>query len=234
MLNCSSNHNLNFYRDSLNKGLSNAFKGNNLAFNGNNLTLKTLNKDTVTFSGVKKVNKSNYEINIQQTLRDLLPKAPDLTQDQVDDALRSMGNKFLKGVYKTDYSPWSPEIPTVGYCYIVTEFAHYFVDPDTKAFHIKYDDNTTHWFLEKPNGKKIDFTLTQFKGEDPEYERAVAGGFLTNFPSKRACEIAIRLGMISREAAEQIPKLVTKLNNVKNKEEETAAIAEFKSILNKS
>lgn len=189
------------------------------------------NQDRVVFSGSKN---KEYKSEIKRLMGDLLPKRPDLRQEELDNALRSMGEKFLKKEYRENYTKWTKEIPTTGFCYTVTEFAHYFVNSNTKEYVIKYNDGTTHWFLEKPDGKKIDFSLSQFRGEDPEYHRARRGAFMTNFPSKRACEIAVRLGIISRETANQIPKIAAKLKKTTDKEEEKVIIRELKGILNKT
>lgn len=199
-------------------------------FRMNSFPVKNIiSQDVVSFSAKNKA--QNDKIPVINIMRDLLPKRPSLTQDELDAILREMGTDYLSTKYKTNYTPWTKEIPTTGYCYTVTEFAHYFVDSNTKACVISYDDDTTHWFLVKPNGDKIDFSLPQFKGEDPMYEKAKCSGFCTDFPSKRACEIAVRLGIITRETATKIPQFVQQLRSANNKQDQLDIINAFKSFL---
>lgn len=211
----------------------------NLRFNGSFKTkepiLTTLNKpyqtltyDKVSFTSLKK-NKYAHEIDVIEIFNKILPKKPYLSQKELNTVLTSMGKDFLKENYKNN---WTKENPTLGYCYAVTEFIHYFVDSNTQPFCLSFDDGSTHWFLKKANGNKIDFTRDQFTQKPLEYNKAKPKGFLTDFPSKRACEIAVRFGIISREAANAIPLFQRELRNSKSKNEEITKINEFKKLLN--
>lgn len=127
-----------------------------------------------------------------------------------------------------------PGPASTGYCYPGAEFWYFFVDPDTKLHRISYDSTITnpqtgearkrtHYFLTKEtapphppdpdkceykdNGRFLyDVTRSQYK-KVPPYNQGVGAGFLTEFPSKKACTIAVALGLISPELADAIPRI---------------------------
>jgi len=206
--------------------VNNSFDTKKKEFKHSNNILKSLYSDKISFSALKK-NKQGYETDIIKIFSSILPKKPNLTQKDLNNVLITMNKDFLKGKYKDE---WTKENPTKGYCYAVTEFIHYFVNPNTRPYCISYDNGTTHWFLKNTDNEIIDFTSEQFKGQTPEYDKARPNGFLTDYPSKRACEIAVRLGIISREAANEISKVQKKLRNAKNKQEELQITSDFKKI----
>lgn len=110
----------------------------------------------------------------------------------------------------------NPSLCSTGFCYPAVEFMYHFVDCDVQPMIIKYGEKITdpsgkksrkqtHYFLKKNNGFIYDPTVAQFEGEIPEYERGVKFGFLTEFPSQKACSIALKLGLISEDFAKKIP-----------------------------
>ena len=125
-------------------------------------------------------------------------------------------------------------LPTTGFCYPAAEFFYYFVDHNTQPMLLKSDDiitdpktgksrGETHYFLMKEDTLKTadanfaeykvgnniiyDPTRSQFGKDIPEYNGAKKTGFLTEFPSKKACQIAEKLGIISKDLAKTMPKI---------------------------
>ena len=120
------------------------------------------------------------------------------TQEQVNEALRSIGNALLKQPYK---ALWTEENPTLGYCYVVAEaIFHYAPIGSAQPFVMSFPEGGTHWYL-KDGDTIIDFTDSQF---DFEVDRSVAvrcpffkGGVQTSrgYISKRGYAIAQALGL---------------------------------------
>lgn len=130
---------------------------------------------------------------------------------------------------------------TTGLCYPTSDFWYHFVDPNTRPMMIKYEkklknpkngkmENVLHFFLKKDgyfkkvdaakaeyiyNGSFIyDPTRTQYGKGIPAYRKAIGRDFLTVFPSKRACKIAVKLGIINNEFAQGIAKIFKQGNNL--------------------
>jgi len=202
-----------------------------------NYRLNNLPCDRVTFSANKK------EVNKAHEVAKILPKAVDIRQEQLDKIFSD--EKFAKQVLDRDwFEEWKKSgIPTTGFCYPAAEFWYFFVDSTAKPKRIDYKNakvidpktgkerNETHWFLLKePDGRQVDSrkaeykwngkiiydpSRSQFKGESPGYENAINTGFMTEFPSHKACAIACRLGIISEEQAKSIPQI---FRGAKNKD----------------
>jgi len=111
---------------------------------------------------------------------------------RLQNALRVMGTKYLKPQYR---SHWTPDRPTTGYCYIVSEIIHHFLlNGQSKPHLIRLESGGTHWFLKLPIGQIVDWTADQFDRPIP-YGRAKPAGFLTKTPSKRSLVLASLLGL---------------------------------------
>jgi len=115
-----------------------------------------------------------------------------INQDKLYAALRVMGKKHLKPLYR-DY--WTPEHPTTGYCYVVAEVAYHYLAPKgSKPYVMHTGERETHWFLRAPNGVVIDLTADQFDTL-PDYKQGRRANFLTPKPSKRPKILAEVLGV---------------------------------------
>ncbi len=78
-------------------------------------------------------------------------------------ALRHMGTEHLRDRYK---DRWTPDRPTTGYCYVVTEVLFHFLAPEGYQPHVMVTGgDDTHWFLKGPDGDVIDVTDDQFDYE---------------------------------------------------------------------
>jgi len=121
------------------------------------------------------------------------------TQDQVNTALREIGNSLLKQPYK---DAWSEDNPTLGYCYVVSEaLYHYAVDGTVTPRVISFPEGGTHWYLQTEEGI-VDFTSEQFPF-DVDYAASnrcpfFKGGVQTSrgYISKRGHIIAQKLGLV--------------------------------------
>jgi hypothetical protein len=101
------------------------------------------------------------------------------------DALRKMGKKYLTA----GKGEWTPEKPTTGYCYVVSEYVYHYLAPfGTKSYRLKTEDGS-HWFLKYPNGKIIDLTADQ-SDKVFKYEDAVETPFRTSKISERGAILA--------------------------------------------
>ena len=96
---------------------------------------------------------------------------------------RALSPDLLRG-------PWAIHTPThphAGHCYVASEALYHLLGGKQAGFTPMFvrHENQPHWFLRGPQGKIIDPTAAQFRTRVP-YERAVAKGFLTREPSRRA------------------------------------------------
>jgi len=113
-------------------------------------------------------------------------------KEKLYSALRVMGRKHLKPLYR-DY--WTPERPTAGYCYVVAEVVYHYLAPKgSLPYVIHTGGRQTHWFLRLPNGEALDLTADQFS-EPPDYAQGKRANFLTPRPSKRAQLLAKLMGL---------------------------------------
>ena len=84
-----------------------------------------------------------------------------LEKEKLHNALRQMGTKYLKRPYRDD---WTPENPTYGYCYVVSEMVFHCLAPAGSKPHILHTDNeNTHWFIKWPSGEVVDLTADQIR-----------------------------------------------------------------------
>lgn len=85
--------------------------------------------------------------------------------------------------------------PTTGHCYAATEAAYHLWGRKNgySPRVARIDAETTHWWLERLDGDRLDVTAEQFDGQDLPYHLGRPTGFLTREPSKRAREILSRL-----------------------------------------
>ena len=103
-----------------------------------------------------------------------------------------MGKKHLKPKYKSD---WTPERPTTGYCYVVTEVAYHHLAPEEYAPYVmKTGENETHWFLKNQEGDIIDLTADQFN-IPLDYSKGKRQNFMTKQISKRGKWLSESLGL---------------------------------------
>lgn len=124
-----------------------------------------------------------------------------LTEQQVVDTLRNVGDKWLSKKYKHE---WEQDSPTNGYCYIVAEVVYHYVVANGTPICISFEDGTTHWYVrDNENGQLVDFTRQQFGAERIPYERGVGKGFMKGgvqtpkgFISKRGYALATLLGVV--------------------------------------
>lgn len=72
-----------------------------------------------------------------------------------------MGKKYLKQPYK---DLWSADNPTLGYCYVVSEFL-YHEFPGKYIPYVMKIENGTHWFLKDVEGNIVDYTVEQFNNK---------------------------------------------------------------------
>ena len=93
--------------------------------------------------------------------------------------------------------------PMFGHCYIATESLYYLMREllpseeyfGYKPFYGKDKSGIVHWWLQNGKGNILDPTAEQYtaKGQEPPYENARNGSFLTNQPSKRALVVIGRV-----------------------------------------
>jgi hypothetical protein len=101
---------------------------------------------------------------------------------------------------------WSPENPTLGYCYVVSEaIFHYGGLEKPVPYVMSFPEGGTHWFI-RDGDRIIDFTSEQFDFQ-VDYSKAVRcpffkGGVETDrgFISKRGQQIAELLELSSEPA----------------------------------
>jgi len=104
-------------------------------------------------------------------------------KERLHRALRTMGKKHLKPLYREG---WTPENPTTGYCYVVAEVVYHYLAPKGSQPYVTHTgQKETHWFLRSPSGEVIDLTADQFD-IPPDYEQGKRANFLTPQPSKKA------------------------------------------------
>lgn len=111
--------------------------------------------------------------------------------------LRDLDGELLKKEYK---NRWTPDNPTLGYCYIVSEALYHYLDNEVKAYCISMD-NGTHWYV-TVDGEIVDFTGDQF--DFPvDYGKGIGKGFFKGsvktargYISKRGYEMALHLGLV--------------------------------------
>jgi len=107
-------------------------------------------------------------------------------------ALRHMGTKHLRDRYR---DRWTPDRPTTGYCYVVTEVLYHFLAPDGYRPHVmKTGGDDTHWFLKGHDGEVIDLTDDQFDYE-LDYSQGKPQSFRTREISERGQVLAELIGL---------------------------------------
>ena len=126
-----------------------------------------------------------------------------MDQETVTNACRKDAGKLLKSKYK---QIWSPENPTFGYCYIVSEALFHYAYPKHKPFVINLGVFGTHWYLDTPQrNDRIDFTADQFRAFDitRHYEKSKCCGFFKGsvqtergYISKAGYAMAQLLGLV--------------------------------------
>lgn len=204
--------------------------------------------------------KPAHKLNKQREVARMLPKAPWVTQAHLDTLFSQ--EAFSRRVQDPDWFKYWQEtgIPNTGFCYAAAEFWYFFVQPESNPMKIVFDKkiqdpktgvsrNKTHWFLIKDNDGSVenpakatyrwrdkviyDPSRHQYK-EEPDYSKGVGNGFMTEFPSRKACEIAVELGIISKEFAEKIPKIFRDKDNKKLNFDQKLAILKKEIIKDKT
>lgn len=97
--------------------------------------------------------------NKQKLFSDLKPT--------IDKTCLELGPTLLKREYKLK---WTPDNPTLGYCYIVCEAVKHFGGEPLREYFVNTFDGP-HWFLVDRNGDVLDFTADQFNFHVP-YSKA--------------------------------------------------------------
>lgn len=116
-----------------------------------------------------------------------------IDKEKLYDALRQMGKKHLKPLYRDE---WTDERPTIGYCYVVAEVIYHYLAPKgSKPYVMKTGEGETHWFLRDPDGNVIDETADQFD-EPVDYSKGKPVPFQTKEISRRGKMLAKLLGLI--------------------------------------
>lgn len=119
-----------------------------------------------------------------------------IEKDKLHEAMRKMGRKHVKPLYRAD---WSPHRPTTGYCYVVSEvYYHYCAPEGSQPYMLRITQDETHWFVKHPDGTIVDLTAYQFDKPLP-YERAQPRSFMTKKISKRGQILAELLGLTHEE-----------------------------------
>jgi CO dehydrogenase/acetyl-CoA synthase delta subunit len=115
-----------------------------------------------------------------------------IDKNKLHDALRKMGRKYVKPLYR---DVWTPECPTTGYCYVVAEVVYHHLAPKgSRPYVMKTGDRETHWFIRDPQGNVIDLTADQFD-KPLDYSEGKPANFLTKQLSKRGQILANLLGL---------------------------------------
>ena len=114
-----------------------------------------------------------------------------IEKEKLHSALRQMGKKGLKPQYR---DRWTPERPTTGYCYVVTDVIFHYLAPEGSKPYVVRMNGDTHYYLKLPNGEIVDDTSDQYDEPVP-YEK----GKPYPFPKKispRGKKLAELLGLI--------------------------------------
>lgn len=126
-----------------------------------------------------------------------------VNKDMLRDSLRKMGTKYLKN--ERMRKMWNPSIPTINYCYVVSEFVYWYALKDKQSrllvmtTKIPSKPGITHWFLQYKRGNLIDLTADQFENwEEIDYADGASKRFFLQTghtgPSKRAKILAELMG----------------------------------------
>jgi hypothetical protein len=77
--------------------------------------------------------------------------------------------------------------PMTGHCYVASEAAYHLLGGKAAGWKPMFvsHEGAPHWFLQGPNGERLDITASQFRTAVP-YDKAKGKGFLTDKPSARA------------------------------------------------
>lgn len=119
-----------------------------------------------------------------------------INRQKLHDALRQMGRKYLKPLYK---DRWTPKRPTIGYCYVVAEVVYHYLAPKgSRPYVMKIGENEKHWFIKTSEGGVIDLTADQFD-EPIDYTQGKSQNFQTKEISKRGKMLADLLGLTKNE-----------------------------------
>lgn len=101
-----------------------------------------------------------------------------LDKERLHWSLRQMGNKHLKSPYKEQ---WTPDNPTRGYCYVVSEFIYHYCPTKMDKTPMLLKDNPeqgTHRYI-KLGDIVIDLTVDQFPNySQVDYKRGKPQGFM--------------------------------------------------------
>ena len=119
-------------------------------------------------------------------------------QARINQALLQVGPKYLR----TDYQrKWTPEKPTTGYCYLISEILYHYFYPTSKSYCMNLGIQGTHWFV-AVGPEIIDLTSSQFD-KKLNYGRARHCSFFKGsiktergFISKKAYQLATETKLI--------------------------------------
>lgn len=127
---------------------------------------------------------------------------PQLTREKINKACLECGPE---GVVEYLRHEWTPERPTINYCWVVSEVAYRLVMPEgMTVWQVDVDGHGHfHWFLKDPNGNIVDLTLDQAEDwrEIPKYEKAKRYWFRPAM-SRRGKKLAELLGIIGEDKGE--------------------------------
>lgn len=129
---------------------------------------------------------------IEQTTIDAMFKFSGVNKEKLHEALKKIGNKYLRSPFKVK---WTKGNPTIGYGYVISEFVYYYIAPKGSKLMKVYVPKTgaAHWFIQWPDAVLVDLAIEQFK-ELPAYEKAKEDTFTDPNPSFAARRIAEHMG----------------------------------------
>ena len=91
-----------------------------------------------------------------------------LSQAQVNATLLQLGPRLLKPAWALR---WTPERPTTGYCYLVSEVVWHFASgPGSSPYSVDLGAHGVHWFVQDGE-RRVDLTANQYSFAIP-YDRS--------------------------------------------------------------
>ena len=135
-------------------------------------------------------------------LSEAMFKHTGVSRDELHQVLRNIGPANLIEPFKSE---WTPENPTRGFCYVVSEWlVQYVAPPGTFPFRLLIPgEQGSHYFVRWADGVLIDLTAEQFGDwELVNYADAKKASFAVPSPSSRARTLDTMMH-IQRDLAEK-------------------------------
>ncbi len=122
---------------------------------------------------IKRRDSTEYLLKLAHRQGIITEWGPQLTRAKINRACLEYG---LEGVVWYLRDEWTPNRPTINYCWVVSEVALRLVMPKgTTCWRVDVTGyGRYHWFLKDPGGRIVDLTLDQAEDwrEIPKYEEA--------------------------------------------------------------